>query len=125
MPTLQETDWKVEIEDDFGPKSADDIGTFDMRVQDAEGGNFTLDFGIEIDGFRRPLLPILTRLLERGGMETAQVIDGFVITSLDDGRVIRLPVERIAPLLSVMSDLVESSQTTEEDTLLLPVVGEI
>ena len=122
VPTLQETDWKVEIEDDFGPKSADDIGTFDMRVQDAEGGNFTLDFGIEIDGFRRPLLPILTRLLERGGMETAQVIDGFVITSLDDGRVIRLPVERIAPLLSVMSDLVESSQTTEEDTLLLPVV---
>ena len=31
-------------------------------------------------------------------------------------------MERIAPLLSVMSDLVDSAQTTEDDTLLLPVV---
>ena len=122
VPVLQEASWQVEIEPDFGPKIAEDIGTFDMRVKDAEGGQFTLDFGIEIDGFRRPLLPILTRLLERGGMETAQVIDGFIITSLDDGRVIRLPADRIAPLLSVMSDLVESASTTEDDTLLLPAV---
>ncbi len=120
LPALIEQGWKVNIETEFGPQLAEDIGTFDMRVADAEGGQFTLDFGIEIDGFRRPLLPILTRLLERGGMETAQVIDGFVITSLDDGRVIRLPVARIAPLLSVMADLVDAATTTEEDTLLLP-----
>ena len=120
LPSLIEAGWNVNIETEFGPQLAEDIGTFDMRVADAEGGQFTLDFGIEIDGFRRPLLPILTRLLERGGMETAQVIDGFVITSLDDGRVIRLPVERIAPLLSVMADLVEAASTTEDDTLLLP-----
>jgi len=120
LSTLLEQGWKVDIETEFGPQIAEDIGTFDMRVADAAGGQFTLDFGIEIDGFRRPLLPILTRLLERGGMEAAQVIDGYVITSLDDGRVIRLPVERIAPLLSVMSDLVEAASTTEDDTLLLP-----
>jgi superfamily II DNA or RNA helicase len=120
LPALLELGWRVDIATEFGPQIAEDIGTFDMRVEDAEGGQFTLDFGIEIDGFRRPLLPILTRLLERGGMETAQVIDDFIITSLDDGRVIRLPVARIAPLLSVMADLVEAASTTEEDTLLLP-----
>ncbi len=120
LPPLREQGWEVDVDTDFGPQVVDHVGAFDMQVQDAAAGQFTLDFGIEIDGFRRPLLPILTRLLERGGMEAAQVIDGFVITSLDDGRVIRLPVERIAPLLAVMADLVEASTTTEDDTLLLP-----
>ena len=122
VPSLRENGWNIEIDDGFGPRVAEDIGVFDMRVQDSNPGMFTLDFGIEIDGFRRPLLPILTRLLERGGMETAQVIDGYIITSLDDGRVIRLPADRIAPLLSVMADLVESATTTEDDTLELPAV---
>ena len=30
---------------------------------------FSLDLGIEIDGARHPLLPILMRLSERGGMD--------------------------------------------------------
>jgi len=118
LPELEELGWRHEIDPDFGPRTVEQVGAFDMQVTDGEPGNFSLDFGIEIDGVRRPLLPILTRLLDRGGMETAQIIDGEVITSLDDGRIIRLPAERIGRLLGIMSDLIEASRR-DDDTLVL------
>jgi superfamily II DNA or RNA helicase len=119
VPDLQELGWRNLIDPDFGPRAVEQVGNFDMQVTDADSGNFSLDFGIEIDGVRRPLLPILTRLLERGGMEAAQIIDGEVITSLDDGRIVRLPAERISRLLAIMQDLIEAS-SRNDDTLVLP-----
>jgi superfamily II DNA or RNA helicase len=120
VPALTQLGWTHVIEPDFGPRAVESIGVFDMQVADAASGAFALDLGIEIDGIRRPLLPILTRLLERGGMEAAQVIDGEVITSLDDGRIVRLPADRIERLLSIMSDLIEAADRTPDDTLVLP-----
>lgn len=120
VPTLAQLGWTHVIEPDFGPRNVESVGVFDMQVADAEAGGFALDLGIEIDGVRRPLLPILARLLERGGMEAAQVIDGEVITSLDDGRIVRLPADRIERLLSIMSDLIEAADRTPDDLLLLP-----
>eukprot|EP01037_Dinobryon_pediforme_P001868 gene1868-1898_t len=120
VPALAALGWTHVIEPDFGPRAVENVGVFDMQVADAEAGGFALDLGIEIDGVRRPLLPILTRLLERGGMEAAQVVDGEVITSLDDGRIVRLPAERIERLLAIMSDLIEAADRTPDDTLLLP-----
>jgi len=96
------------------------VGDFDMRVADAGTGSFALDFGIEIDGARIPLLPILSRLLDRGGMDAALIVDGEVITSLEDGRILKLPAERIRRLLTVMSDLLEAAQHTANGGLVLP-----
>ena len=80
-----------------------------MRVADAPGGKFSLDLGIEIDGSRHPLLPILLRLRERGGIAAARIVDGEVITSLADGRILKLPEERITRLLAVMDDLIAAA----------------
>ncbi len=121
MPALEREGWRHEIAEDFGPRVVEHVGLFDMQVEDSKSGGFALDFGIEIDGIRRPLLPILTRLLERGGMEAAQVIDGEVITSLDDGRIVKLPAERIGRLLAIMGDLIEAAGEREDDTLVLPM----
>ena len=120
VPALVELGWRNLIDPDFGPRVVERVGLFDMQVTDAEPGSFALDLGIEIDGIRRPLLPILSRLLERGGMDAAQIEDGHVITSLDDGRIVRLPEERIRRLLSIMGDLIEAASRTPDDTLVLP-----
>ena len=119
VPLLQALGWRNEIEKNFGPRHVNSVGLYDVRVSDAAAGNFELDFGIEIDGIRIPLLPILARLLDRGGMETAQVTDGMVITSLDDGRILKLPAERIGRLLAVMTDLIDAARRSA-DTLVLP-----
>ena len=120
LPALQLLGWRTEIQPGFGPRVVNTIGDTDMRVADAAAGGFSLDFGIEIDGTRMALLPILSRLLERGGMASAQIENGVLITSLDDGRILRLPAERISRLLAVMQDLLEAARRTADGALLLP-----
>ena len=123
LPALQALGWRNQIDTDFGPRLVERVGLCDMRVSDAPQGaaqgSFSLDFGIEIDGARHPLLPILMRLRERGGMAAARVIDGEVVTSLEDGRILKLPAERIARLLAVMDDLIEAAGRSTGETMVL------
>lgn len=121
VPELTALGWQSSIDANFGPQLADNVGNIDVRVEDAETGSFSLEFGIEVDGERLPLLPILEHLLARGGIDAAQIVEGEIITSMDDGRVIKLPAERIKRLLAVMGDLIESAGRTAEKALVLPV----
>ncbi len=120
VPALQALGWRNQIDRDFGPRTVQSVGDYDVRVSDAQAGSFSLDFGIEVDGARIPLLPILSRLLDRGGMTAAQVVDGELITSLEDGRILKLPAERISRLLTVMADLIDAAHRTADGGLLLP-----
>jgi len=120
VPALLSLGWRNQIDRDFGPRVVQSVGDYDVRVSDAEAGKFALDFGIEIDGARVPLLPILSRLLDRGGIDAAQIVDGELVTSLDDGRILKLPAERIRRLLTVMADLIDAARRTADGGLLLP-----
>ena len=117
LPALQALGWRSLVDKDFGPRLVESIGVCDMKVADMPRGGFSLDFGIEIEGARHPLLPILMRLRERGGMAAARVIDGEVVTSLDDGRILRLPADRIARLLAVMDDMIEAAGRATGETM--------
>ncbi|OYV52229.1 MAG: hypothetical protein B7Z77_02470 [Acidocella sp. 20-58-15] len=121
VPQLQAQGWQTNIDENFGPRLAETIGVLDVQVSDAEKGSFSLEFGIEIDGERHPLLPILEHLLARGGIDAAQIVGDELITSMDDGRVLKLPAERIRRLLAVMGDLIEAAGRTAEKALVLPV----
>jgi len=120
VPTLQARGWRNMIDGDFGPRLVEAVGTYDVQVADAGPGRFSLDFGIEIDGVRLPLLPILSRLIERGGLAAAQIVGDELITSLDDGRVVKLPADRMRRLLAIMGDLIESAGRIADGPLLLP-----
>ena len=124
VPALQAEGWRCVIEAGFGPRVAKSVGGFDARVSDAERGSFSLDLGIEVDGVRVPLLPILVRLMERGpeAMRTLQSGTGAdeLVTSLEDGRVVRLPAERVRRLLAVVGDLVEAAANRTDTALVLP-----
>ena len=119
LPELQARDWRSVVDPGFGPRMAGTAGPVDMRVADAAQGGFSLDFGIEIDGTRQPLLPILMRLHEAGGMAAARVVDGQVSVGLEDGRIASLPAERIARLLAVIDDLIEQSRRRAGNELVL------
>jgi superfamily II DNA or RNA helicase len=121
VPELNALGWQSSIDANFGPQLAENIGNIDVQVEDADKGSFSLEFGIEIDGVRHPLLPILEHLLARGGIDAAQIVGDELITSMDDGRVIKLPADRIRRLLEVMGDLIEAAGRTAEKALVLPV----
>lgn len=120
VPALRSLGWRSQVDKEFGPRLVETIGAWDVQVEDAEPGRFSLDFGIEIDGKRHQLLPILNHLLERGGIDAAQIVGDDLITGLPDGRVVRLPAERIRRLLAVMQDLIEAAQRTTNDALVVP-----
>ena len=119
VPALQSLGFRSLIEGDFGPRIVEHVGNVDVRVADEASGEFSLDFGIEIDGVRQPLLPILSHLLARGGMAAAQVVGDDLITTLEDGRVVKLPAERIRRMLAIMGDLIEAAGARPDGTLLL------
>jgi superfamily II DNA or RNA helicase len=124
VPALESLGFRSLIDKDFGPRMVQTVGEWDVKITDvnitaAEPGNFSLDFGIEIDGVRIPLLPILSNLLARGGMENAQIVGEDLITTLDDGRIVKLPAERIRRMLAIMGDLIEAADA-REDTITLP-----
>ena len=117
LPALSGLGWRNQVDEAFGPRIAATDGVCDMLVANASGGGFSLDLGIDIDGVRHPLLPILLRLQARGGMDRARVVGGEVITSLEDGRILKLPAERVARLLAVMDDLAETARRASDNRL--------
>ena len=119
MPELQTEGWRCTVDTGFGPRVARSIGGFDARVSDAERGSFTLDLGIEVDGVRVALLPILTRLMERGP-DALRTLGDELVTSLEDGRVVRLPAERVRKLMAVVGDLMEAAANRTDSALVLP-----
>ena len=120
LPALESLGFTSLVDRDFGPRPAQKAGAFDVRVADAMKGSFSLDFGIEIEGVRRPLLPILSYLHARGGVDNAKVVGDELVTSLENGQVVKLPAERIRRLLSIMGDLIEAAGRAGEETIVLP-----
>jgi superfamily II DNA or RNA helicase len=120
VPELESQGWRSAIDRDFGPRQVEQVGACDVRIADAAAGGFSLEFGIEIDGVREALLPILNHLLARGGIDAARIVDEQVITSLEDGRIVKLPAERIRRLLAIMGDLIEAAQRTADGAIMLP-----
>jgi superfamily II DNA or RNA helicase len=119
LPALQALGWRDQIDGTFGPRLVQSVGACDLQVADAPRGAVSLDFGIEIDGVRQNLLPILMRLRDRGGMANARIIGDELITSLDDGRILKLPADRMARLLEVLEDMAEAAARMTGDTMVL------
>ncbi len=119
MPELQAEGWRCTVDTGFGPRVAKSVGGFDARVSDAERGSFSLDLGIEVDGVRVALLPILMRLMERGP-EALRTLGDELVTSLEDGRVVRLPADRVRRLMAVVGDLMEAAASRTDSALVLP-----
>ena len=111
---LEKEGWKIDIGSDFGTRTIEPTGEVGVVVRDAGEGWFDMDIGVEIDGLRRPLLPILARLIDRGGMAATKVIDGKAQLVLDDGSVLALPAERVERLFSVLEAMLDSGRRLDE-----------
>ena len=120
LPSLENAGWQIEIAAEFGTRPVEAGCEWQAEIADTGDGWFSLDIGIDVEGERVPLLPILVGLLESGGIEGIPVTDGRVHAPLDDGRLVALPAERVGKLLAVIAEMVDAGRLTAAGAMVLP-----
>jgi superfamily II DNA or RNA helicase len=107
---LQAQGFEIRIDEDFPFRLATSSGEFDGEFESSGIDWFELALGVEIDGERRDLVPILAALLAMPGFtpdaikELAERGDRFYLP-LADGRHLALAADRFLPLVLALHGL--------------------
>jgi len=119
VDVLRKRGWRVELGQQFQYRVIDISDDWHVEVFDIGNEWFSLDVGIEIEGRRYPLLPILIGMIERGGMAALRTEDGKVRAMLDDGRILSLPAERVAKFLATLQEMMAGGRLGRDGRLSL------
>jgi superfamily II DNA or RNA helicase len=117
---LRRRGWRVELGETCPYRVIEINDDWDVDVVEAGNGWFSLDVGIEVEGRRVPLLPILIGIIDRGGIAAALAADGKVRAMLDDGRILALPAERVAKFLTTLEEMMHNGRLGKDGHLSLP-----
>jgi SNF2 family DNA or RNA helicase len=139
VPALLRAGWDVDIDESLYDLFVDlsaPSAVWDARLESRAGDWFDLDLGVEIDGKRVPLLPLVVEVLR--GMDVArhpapaarhpepaarhpEPVEGQadVAYANVDGRVVVLPMDRIRRVLETLVELHEDPQFTRRGKLTL------
>ena len=110
VPQLRNEGWKIEIPKDFRFDLAP-ISEWYADVDESSNQWFDLEIGIEVDGARVSLIPILVRLIQASPVDWSPAVlearddDAKIIVPLADGRRTALPLARLKPLLATLYEL--------------------
>ena len=118
VPVLQRSGWNVEIDESLYELFVDlnsESAVWDARLESRAGDWFDLDLGVEIDGKRVPLLPIIVDVLR--GMDRQAALQGDVAFANVEGRVVVLPMDRIRRVLETLVELHEDPQFSKRGKL--------
>ncbi|MBK1720832.1 DEAD/DEAH box helicase [Thiocystis violacea] len=121
LPCLSADGWRVEVDPDFQFRLAD-VGDWEMEIDQPEGGRWLdVALGIEVDGARVDLLPLLVKMIQTqsGGLAAAQLAqldeDARLSLRLDDGRLIMMPAQRLKPILATLVELYDPERPLSKD----------
>ncbi|WP_245872874.1 SNF2-related protein [Deinococcus planocerae] len=109
VPKLEARGFRVEVDPSFPYRYAEVEDWFGEAGD--EGGWFTLELGVIVDGERLSLIPILVSLIaERPELFTPEALaalkdDDVIPARLPDGRRLALPAGRVRAILSVLVEL--------------------
>ena len=107
---LQAQGFEIRIDDDFPHRLATSSGDFDAEFESSGIDWFELALGVEIDGERRDLAPLLAALVSAPGFtpelitQLAEAGDHFYLP-LADGRHLSLAADRFLPLVLALHSL--------------------
>lgn len=94
---------ELEADPSFPLELRPEVGEVALEVRDPEAGSewFETRLGIEFEGQRLDLAPILLAALDQPSAWTAE----YLVLRLADGRELLLPRARLAPLIDLLSEL--------------------
>jgi superfamily II DNA or RNA helicase len=111
LPELQAEGWQIDVDEDFRMKVVEPATEWQVEIEDRGAWWFSLDLGIEVEGQRLPLLPLLVNLLRRLRERYAPTsVDqlaraGVLYLPLPDGRHVALPIERVRAFIATLIEL--------------------
>lgn len=124
LPQLVTQGWKAEYDLNFPYRYAEAEEWFGGVVEEAGNDWFGLELGIQVDGERINLLPLLVSALrmqpDLSASKLAQMPEDSKLTAeLPDGRRIVLPLARVRPILQTLVELYDSQPLDDEGRLRL------
>lgn len=126
-PRLRAAGWRVESGEGFRFQIVE-AREWQAEIAEADGGRWLdLGLGVEVEGERLDLLPLLVDLIRRVDFDLslgalARMDEGAELpVRLDDGRLLLMPVRRLRPILSTLIELYDSERPlTRDGRLRLP-----
>src|SRR5690606_5980502 len=127
VPQLQRENWQIHILPDFHFNLANVDGWYAQLEEATDHQWFDLEMGIEVEGQRISLLPILLQairttpwLLDAQALNRSDA-DAFFLAALpgEGGRRVALPFSRLKPLLSTLGELYFNDQPADLQRLRL------
>ncbi len=118
VPALERAGWTIDIDPslyDLFVDLSSEGAVWDARLESRAGEWFDLDLGVEIDGKRVPLLPLVVDVLR--GMEGGALPEGDVAYARVEDRVVVLPMDRIRRVLETLVELHEDPQFSRRGKL--------
>ena len=110
VPQLRGEGWKIDIAADFRFDLAPIAGWY-ADVDESSNQWFDLEIGIDVEGEKVSLIPILVKLIHASPAEwrpaavDAMKDDAKIIVPLGNGRRAALPLSRLKPLLATLFEL--------------------
>jgi SNF2 family DNA or RNA helicase len=123
VPRLRELGWTIEVTDEF-PYSVAEVGDeFSADIEESSSNDwFSLDLGIDVDGERISLLPILAQTFQQYSPEQIRELTNpncdpkrKLVCMLPDKRMLALPLQRLQGILSVLVELFDGKHSLTND----------
>jgi superfamily II DNA or RNA helicase len=119
VPKLESEGWHMHYADNFGMRFVQPEKWIQELREQRNRSWFEFELGIECDGQRIDLIPIIIAYLEDHTDIERQIefLDGDdkVPIRLDDGRYLAFPVRRLEPIIRIMRDLLEGRRANHRD----------
>ncbi|MGZ3551682.1 MAG: DEAD/DEAH box helicase [Vulcanimicrobiaceae bacterium] len=121
VPQLRNEGWHVEIDDRFPYAIVEADEEWHADLTESEQHWFELDLGIDVNGERVPLLPIIVQALADSGIGAGGDLTALAARSesifgkLPSGAYVALPPARVARVLATLVDLFDGADALRED----------
>lgn len=124
---LRADGWQVEIDASFRHRVIDlsDDETWQTRVEEHADGWFDVAIGLDVDGRRVDLLPILRDVMQRSDPAVIEALGAdefYYVTFADVGKTIAIPAQRLKAILGTLVELHDPDALRADGALRLPRV---
>ncbi len=117
---LRREGWAIEVEEAFPYEIAEAGDSWHAELRESQPQWFEFDLGIDVEGERIALLPILVQALAENGIGASDDLATLALRSepifgrLPNGAYVALPPARVARVLATLSELFEGPQILGE-----------